>query len=95
MKSNHQIVKIRIDVIKHDETNITYTASNEDLGVFVKGASFREVLGDLRDILALRLKHSDLSLHFYSAESSQKSRPGVLPGATFTPHQTSRENRFN
>ncbi len=99
MKHIHQIVKIRINTIKNEEAVTMYIASNDELGVFVSGVSFRDVLLDLREVLARRLNHSDLSLHFYSAESSQESPPGTLsgnkPGNKPIVHQGGQENHIH
>ncbi|MBN1565134.1 MAG: hypothetical protein JXA10_14920 [Anaerolineae bacterium] len=99
MKNAHQIVKIRIDVIKDDPAKPIYTASNEELGVFVKAASFREMLTELREVLAIRLKGITPSLQFYALDSSQGASPpvsssGVMPGAALA-HSAGRENRIN
>jgi hypothetical protein len=84
MRHVHQTVKIRIDVIRDEEHGTTYVVSNDEFDVVVRGASFRDVMIDLRAILARRVRNPHLSLQFYSADSTPDHT--ALPRAPLFDH---------
>lgn len=95
MRHVHQTVKIRIDVIRDEEHGTTYVVSNDEFDVVIRGTSFRDVMIDLRNILARRVRNPHLSLQFYSADSTPNPT-ATLPGAPLFDHpRPSQGNRLN
>ena len=73
MKNLHKVVTISIQTIEDDVLGTFYIASNSELGVFVKGSSFRELLTQLRKELAIASHHANLSLRFMYCEGEDIS----------------------
>ena len=69
MQHSHQIVRIKIQILEHDD-GCQYIASNDEFGVIAKSATFKDLLSDLREALAVSATQRTLSLQFYSDTKS-------------------------
>lgn len=66
MQHTHQIVYIKIQIVDQAGSAPQYIASNDELGIITQSASFRELLDNLREALAISATQRTLSLQFYS-----------------------------
>lgn len=75
MQHTHQVVRIKIQILDNGDGS-HYIATNDELGVITKSTSFKQLLDDLREALAVSATQRTLSLQFYS--DTTNSNPSTL-----------------